>query len=452
MENRRDEHVIYIKDLLFAVLYQWRKILICALVLALVLGGYRGFSVRNAVLNASNSDVSQAQEAYQQQKELLELEINRLESRIQSYSAFITDSPFMDLNPHSVYVGTMSIYVKSNETRLADKDAFEDAETDTADALLQAYRAILLQNDTMQTVSNALFAESKNLETLIDVNCDMNSNLMTILTRQTDLDNANLALDLMTAALEDAKSDITAAIGQHSVTVISRSIALRNDSDLAAKQDDVSAKLLKLKDNLAAKQTDLKNLTVPTIQPASGKDMITSALKYAILGAFLGAFAVAAVVCLAHLARSKVYSARTLTDHTGLYVLGCIPSGSIRCPLDRSLRKLERRCIQDPQGQSALVAARIYNVCSADAKLLIAGSCPAAFRLPLLQALENAGINITASGDLLQDADAVAALASCDGVVLVEQCGQSRYEQILQTVEQVTAMGKSVIGCVLIDG
>ena len=116
------------------------------------------------------------------------------------------------------------------------------------------------------------------------------------------------------------------------------------------------------------------------------------------------------------------------------------------------MRSLEGRCTEDPQQQGELIAARIHNICGAESVLLLSGTGHAEDRLPVLNALETAGCTIVANGDLLRSVDAVNALGSCTAVVLFEQCGKSLYSSVCETAAQAEAMGKSILGCVLIDG
>ena len=109
MEQEQREKSIYLKDLLFAVLYQWRKVLIVATVLALVFGGYKGLSqYRAAGQNGSDA------EDYEQARAALEQEIQRLEQCVDSQSAYLSDSVLMKLNPFHVYKASLDVYVQSD--------------------------------------------------------------------------------------------------------------------------------------------------------------------------------------------------------------------------------------------------------------------------------------------------------------------------------------------------
>jgi len=52
---------------------------------------------------------------------------------------------------------------------------------------------------------------------------------------------------------------------------------------------------------------------------------------------------------------------------------------------------------------------------------------------------------------MLEDAETVKKLPECDGVVFVEQCGRSKYSALELEIERVKDLGKSVVGCVVLE-
>ncbi len=446
MVNHKDERVIYIKDMLFAVLFRWRTVLIVALIAALLLGGYRGVS-----LSGSSTDNAATQEAlddYALQEKTLALEITSLENRIEAFSTYITDSPFMTLNPHNVYVSTLSIYPKP----LSNEIAPTENSTDPADTMIAAYRTLLLTSEAQNTIATALGMEGLNMEGILDVTCDQTTDLLTVIIRQADAEMAETILDTVQTMINEAEATVTEVVGAHKVSVLSRSVSLRNDMDLAQFQTKKNDELLKLKETLKVRTAEQNAMVAPQVQTTSGTQILTSAIKYAILGGALGFFATAAFIVLFHLARSKVYSRRTLEDQTGLRILGCIPCGKKCCGIDSWLRKKEGRTVVSPEEGSTLIAARIRNLCGSESALLLTGACSADDRLPVLEALKAAGCTVIANGDLLRDPETVNALNRCTGVVFLEQCGKSHYATVGEAVAQVEATGKPILGCVLIDG
>lgn len=449
MVKHKNEHIIYIKDLLFAILYRWRAILIVTLVLAMALGGYRYITLRsNDPNDAKMQEAQETQADYEHQKQLLALEISRLEDRIDTLGNYVANSPFMALNPHKVYINELHFYLESLQSTTVTVEGISDP----ADALLGAYRTMLLSNETLSSIATALGAEGMNMENIVDVTCDTSANLLTVIVRQADQENTEMVMEVMQQAIDNAHTSISDVMGTHKVSVLGKSVSLRNDTELALVQSQKNEELVNLKKNLETRTAEQNALVPPTTQPVTKQEILVPVTKSALLGAVLGAILMILTAALAHLTRTRVYSRRTLEDMTELCVLGCLSGTRKYSCLDRWLRRLEGRCGNDKASQSALIAARVRNLCGENGILLLTGAGDADARLPLLDALKEAGCTVAASGDLLNCADTVRALGGCTAVILVEQCGKSRYDSVLEAMQQSAVMGKPILGCVLIDG
>ena len=61
------------------------------------------------------------------------------------------------------------------------------------------------------------------------------------------------------------------------------------------------------------------------------------------------------------------------------------------------------------------------------------------------------GLQITDVDDFCSPA-ALEALSVCDTVLLIEQCGVSRYFQVIERIDLIKDYKKTLIGCILIGG
>ena len=52
---------------------------------------------------------------------------------------------------------------------------------------------------------------------------------------------------------------------------------------------------------------------------------------------------------------------------------------------------------------------------------------------------------------MLEDVQTVRELPECDGVILVEQCGVSKYSVVEAEIEKVFDLKKYVVGCVVFE-
>lgn len=104
MEKERNDQVIFVKDLLFAALYQWRWIIAAALVFAIILGGAVGFSqFKNASNTASAEAVQAAMDSYENEKLLLEKKVEDAQKMVESQEEYNLESAVMALDPYGPY-------------------------------------------------------------------------------------------------------------------------------------------------------------------------------------------------------------------------------------------------------------------------------------------------------------------------------------------------------------
>ena len=115
--NNAYEQEIDLKDLIFAVLHRWRMIFGAAVVLALLLGGYKalrtytGGNDESAVLEAK-AQYEKELEAYNQRVSACEREIANLEEDISRQEEYLENSILMNMSPYDVWEGKTELFVK----------------------------------------------------------------------------------------------------------------------------------------------------------------------------------------------------------------------------------------------------------------------------------------------------------------------------------------------------
>ena len=69
----------------------------------------------------------------------------------------------------------------------------------------------------------------------------------------------------------------------------------------------------------------------------------------------------------------------------------------------------------------------------------------------LVQMLKEKGIKVQHGFSILKDASAMEEMSKLDGVVFIEQAGQSRYEDLEREIKLCREHGKTVIGLVVLS-
>ncbi|MBQ4257746.1 MAG: hypothetical protein II713_01960, partial [Clostridia bacterium] len=125
-------------------------------------------------------------------------------------------------------------------------------------------------------------------------------------------------------------------------------------------------------------------------------------------------------------------------------LLGVLPRRKKR-PFEKTIRRLEG----DPETDfesAARVAAQNLLAVAADRKVCVVSSLGAKEVEPLVPYLNE---RVAICGDILRDVGAVKSLDEYEGIVLVEERERSRIDQIEGEVLHAEALGKKVLGIIL---
>lgn len=440
MENEKNEQVIFVKDLLFVALYQWRRILVAALIFAIVLGAFSLFSEIREASNEPPTETTKVYEEYEREKALLTDQLETAEKLYASQLEYCENSVYMELDPYHLFQATIELTVPADPEILYPAAMIP---RDNVAAILYAYRVYLSSNTVIASIAEKMDLEAKYLWELIHFSSSEATRSLSIAILYPTPEGAQELLDIFLKEFQQAPKQVTQTVGAHDCNIVVSGINEHIDQSLVTTQNTAKNRLHDLDTQMSTLQDSLVALQAPTSASVSKKRVII----IAVIGAILGACLVAGIAWLTYVAGGKVYSARTLRNATGLKVLGCLAGKEYPNRIDRWLRKLEGRSM-DTQ-RLDVIAATVRNCCPGE-KLLITGNAPQ--QEALAQQLQKLGLQPCVCGNLPDSTQALEALPSCDAVLLVESCGVSRYADILQTMERVADQNKPVIGCVLLEG
>jgi len=439
MEHQKETQMVYIKDLLFTVLYRWKTVLAVVLILALLLGG-AGFLLGGGELSPEEA---QKVSIYEAEKAAMDQRIVALQKTVTERQTHLEEALIMKLDPYSHYEAQLTVSVQMLEGESGFASAF------ASQAVLEAYREVLTEESCLTQLAEILQQPAQYVSELMVATVPaIGTDTVTFKVKCTDSATAAALAEAVKVHLEQYHAQISANLAPHNLSILKSTALATADTTLAETQ---RVEVVRLSEMLSA-LTDARNKRNALIRPdeADAADsQMKNAVILAVIGAFAGVFLTVCVLWVGHIGSGKVYSGRTLANRTGIKVLGCVDSGSNRGPLQRWLRKLEGRTTNGP----ALVATDIA-LRTQVTKLLITGSGDEKIRKALAEALKQAmpQAEITVAACVLECPEALKALAACEAVVLVESCGSSRYQSIRKQQEKLNDYGKQLIGCVLVDG
>lgn len=436
MEQERDYQTVYFKDLLFSVAYHWKAVVILMLVGALIMGGLHFV----AVLTSPDSLKPSISGEELTQREQVSQALADTNVRIETQQAYLATSPLMSIDPNQFYQATLTLYIHT-DYKIYPNTVYQDP--DSMPSILAAYQQILTDGDVINNIAEQTGLPGQYLDELIICTpVTSHPGILNITINAADEETAQLLLDLLTQVMEDSSSNIEDLTAEHTISIQSHTPILCADTNIADMQEAAYQRLTSLQDQKIAWQKQQTSLSF------SGAE--ANLLLLIAIGAVIGIVLAIVIICISHIASSRVYSARTLKNRTGLRILGCAPSSENINFIDRRLRKLEGR--SPSQELLSVAAAAIVNYCGDQERLLLVGQCSQPAGEQLLQLLKDSGIQASVCGSPLNDAEAMKALPDCTAAVLIEQCAVSRYGQIEQTMEIIRDHEKRLLGCVLLDG
>ena len=439
MEHQKEAQMVYVKDLLFTVLYRWKVVLAVMLVLALLLGGL-GLVLGSKEL--SLDEVRQV-ENYNTTKAVMDQRIRALEKSVAERQTHLAESLLMQLDPYNHYEAQLTVSVQLP----ADSEGFVSAFA--AQTLLEAYREVVSEEACLEQLAQILQLSDQYVSQLIGTTSPaIGTDTITITIKCADAQTAAALADAVRGHLEQRQTKLAQDLGDHTLSIVKSTALATADTNLAEVQ---RAEVARLSDILTG-LNEARNKRAALAKPdgADGDAAMKKAVILAVVGAFAGVFVTVCLLWIGHIGSGKIYSGRTLRNRTGVKVLGCVDSGSKRGPIQSWLRKLEGRCaVADPAVMATDIGLR-----TAAGKVLVTGSGEASFRDALAAALKQAmpQAEIVVGASVLECPEALKGLAACEAVVLVENCGSSRYQAVVQQAEKIEDYGKQLIGCVVVDG
>ncbi len=462
------EHEVDLKDLIFAVLHQWKPILAIAIVFAVLLGGGKGFLTYRSQSDPETAaqkeeDYQNAVKQYENDVEYSEHEIKNIESAIESQQNYLEKSILMNLSPYSIYEAQSDLFIKT-DYEIMPGMIYQNI--DYTNTILQAYQNIISSTAFLETIGASNQLDPQYLQELVTVKRGSISamesgsteltNILTIKIKHTNAEDAQKILDSIVKQIDILHRQIKRDIGDHTIQSINNSCGSIVDWSLADKQEQEMIRLQTLKTTLTEKEAALKELSMPSGINSSKIDALKSAVKYGVLGGVLGAFAVVFFICVWFLMSDKLYSPKELRSRFQVKLLGVLPvAGKPKQGfIDSWLNRLEGRVSQNAaDSESQLIAANIKNQIGSIKTILIAG-CASPESVSQVAAYlreQLSSIQIVFGGNILQNADAILKLPECDSIVLVEQCRVSSYSSIELEMEKIRDLKKELLGFVVFE-
>lgn len=457
MDNQSYEQEIDLKDLMFAVFHKWRGIILTAVILGILFGGYKlavGLTNREdaETVKKAQEDYNESLEIYETTQRLYQLDIESLGVQIQSQEEYLFNSVLMRLNPFHKNIASADIFVKADYNTASTEG--QPLIFDPVDPILSAYNS-LIQNQKIQRVEG-VGAEGLYLNELVTTQVNYEANVISIKTTYTDEEGAMALLTALLQYVQDEASSIQQELEDHEIVIMNQVSTVSTDDGLLDSQQRASGMIASLQKTYTDKKSALENLKAPTPPSAlSITASLKSGIKYGILGGVLGAFLSVFCICVVFLMGDKLKSEKELKDRFGLKILGAFEQVTKKrafAGVDRWLDRLEGKTSKKPAEVYEIMAANVRNYMEADRNIMILSSTTAEKTVEIAEELKKRlnGEEIHIGTGMGTSAETLRLLPEAGQIILVEERSVSKYGDIQNELDVIRSLDKYVIGCIVI--
>ena len=490
MTSEDDESEISLLDLLYHILRRWRSILLFAVLFCVLLGG---FKLVKGIRTLGSADLKEEQKNYENQlqgytisKEHLENQIQELTDAIQDKEDYYDHSVLMKLDPKQAYKGTVT-FVVTDAGEMPAAEANRDlslAIDRKMNSVLGSYVALIQNGTILRDVQNGLSSklDQKYLAELIYTQVDYQSKLFHITVVGDDKQQVQSISDAIVQGLQNASAQMNASVASHRLELLSSYVG--NDADTSipigmipeagANTSDASyqTSIEELQKSYTSTITDMQtqlldcnNQLSELEEPeppvgTSRTSVLKEGIKYGIIGFIAGAFVLAFVYALQYLLCGKLMDSDELNDRYGILLLG-----DYHAPLHAHVNRIDRwidrmsGITEDKRFVESVYALSAANIMAQvggekNPKLLLMGNAKSedfdAAATALSEKLCSSGIDVIVAGNVNESASAIEKLQQAEQVVLIEQRGASRQQDIQKELLTLRKLEKRIIGAIVL--
>lgn len=451
------EQEIDLKKLLFFILHKWRIVLLTALILSVLTGGYK---LGKGLLQQQNENyITSIEKQYEtnkrdfeQNKVTYESSIKNLTDIIQYAEEYQANSILQKIDPYNKWLASADVFVKMED--IQQKNRISVYDSDPADSVLKAYESAAKKGIEIQNLSKEKGLDLKYLKELVRVIPDYQSNMLTITATDTDEAGAQEILDVILKSLKDKYPDVQHNLGGHSIVVMNQNLSTKADTDLAETQKRKIENLTSLRLSLEDTEKKLEELKKPEPPTTlSSKGLLKSGIKFGVLGGVAGGFLACFFASVLFCLNNKVYNSDELRTRFGIKILGSFIRKREKrtfTKIDSLLDKLEGIEYITDTAVYERIAANIGIYTEKNQLILLTGTAKEADINRITSNLKERlpDIRFETAGDMSKYPETLTKLLKVDGIILVESTGLSKYNMIYNELETIESIKKNVIGCI----
>ena len=472
------EFEIDLRDMLYRVLMQWRVILRGAVIIGLVLCGYR--LVTGLIADIDPETRQKTENKYQIEMndweatgEQLNTKIENLRQSSEQQQIYNEKSVLMEIDPLNKWIGSFVLYIDA-KYQIDPNLSFQN--TDPTMRILMAYSGYLNSGELYSSILNNtdIVDEVRFLTEILTQRVATDSSTITVTCVGKSEEDVKEILDMVKADLYAKYVDYQAALGSHSIEILTESIYSTIDLGLDGTQ---KANLLKISDyanqigELNLQEEEWEKSPKPK-QKFGTLYVIKQSIKFGIIGCVAGVFVMAGYFAMAY-----VFSRSMKTDSDwnvlGIPVLGNVwrrKSDIKQTKLEEWLEKIITKCgldkltiegiggrnwKNDEETQDRLIVNNLGGVLNEKnfSKAVFVSAMDNAKAAGVVKNLDkiDGKTPYVMAGNVLEDPDTVKKLGDAQEVILLGKRYETKIDDVQKIRTLLSAFGKSIIGSVVLE-
>ena len=477
MDYNREEQEIDLIDLLFELLMHWRGMVISMLVVAVLAAGYSFLSSKMSADHARQQQemLSQQIEQIQQEgtssaesvdedmKETEKLEVQKLliyEELYAKKQEYYDNSYLLKCDANSMYQVTLTYTVNATDRT-------------TACDIQQIYSNTIESSALLQQLSDASGVLFASIGEMVDVsadNPDCGSKIFSVTLTAPNQEMADTLTKVTQQYIKNLQKQLRGDGYEHTLDEVCDSQGPVVLGWLVDQQESVQNSILSYESTIASLRDSLSSkskiwdyyITQGGVSEPIPKVKIS--LKITLIGAILGIFLYAAVICVQYLMNSTLKRSDDLNQLYRLAALGrvTLPKEGKKLPFQQvdnfilSLRNRNKTLLTETQATELAYTQTALTAKKAGARrVCMVGACLKDETLRICEEikakLEQDGFQIEILPDVLYSAQSAEKLDDTEAAVFVETVAGTRYEQMDEELAILNRLGIPALGCITVE-
>ena len=460
MYNNDSELVIDLKDLIYRVLQRWRSVIVGAVIIGLLAGG---FTALKGIVLVDTDDVVEKESRYnitlsnyEARGKNLKTDVQKLREAIDNQTEYNENSLLMKIDPMNEWVGTYNLYIDS-KFKINPELTYQDV--DLTSRLLNAYQAYLtggaLYDEILEKTN--LVSDVQYLPEVLTADGDLDASSVVITYKGETKDSVESLLNLTQEMLIAKYDEVRDAVGDHEIQVLTQSVYTTVDPELLEQQKENQLKISEDTKKLQELDADLTKWEEETEPIAEfGTDYaVRQAVKMLILGGVVGFLLMCCMYAALYILGGKM---QTYDDWLGrkIPVVGYLTAERKKRPLwkidqwiDRYFGGIQPEHDLEQECKTAVGNMETFMREKGLQHAAMITDLAAPEILNKLVVNKN-GIEIKNIGSILTDPDAASRLEGVSGVFFLGENGKTLRSDIQKEQILLESWGKDVYGAVVI--